>query len=237
MAVRLQQVRADGGLGDVELRVERGLEQDDRVVGVDEGGAGHLHAQPAPGGPAVDPVVRVRRVVDEAAALLEPGVDGVPGHLHVARRLRHRLVREVADDVGGERVGQRVPGAVHERGPPRCRSRCGRRRRASMRRGWGSTYTVPGGIGGENRPAGSGPERASRGGEGHIAVRRRRRWSGSAKARTMASTVNEASRLAVLVVHAALRVGHAVARERRSVVVAASTVGPDLGGGATARWR
>jgi hypothetical protein len=59
-------------------------------------------------------VVWVRWIVDEAAALLEPRLDRVPGDLHVTRCLRLRDPRKVTDGVGGERVRERPSGAVNE---------------------------------------------------------------------------------------------------------------------------
>ena len=61
--------------------------------GVHQRGAAGGDAQMALRRAAVDAVVRVRRVVDELAAFLEPGVDGIPGHVDEARRFRLGLGR------------------------------------------------------------------------------------------------------------------------------------------------
>ena len=94
---------------------------------------------------------------------------------------------------------------------------------ASMRRGCGSTYTVPGGDGRREPPRRVGSQRPSGRRQGHIAVRSSTEPVGSAKARTIASTVKEARRFDVLVVHAALGVRHAVAARRSSGGGTAST--------------
>ena len=55
--------------------------------------------------------------MDERAPLLEPGVDRVPGHMDVSRRLRFGVAGKVADLVGRERVTEWVIAAVHHQRP------------------------------------------------------------------------------------------------------------------------
>jgi hypothetical protein len=62
----------------------------------------------------IDAVVRVRRVVDELAALFEPRVDRVPRHDHEPWGIGLGLMGELADVVDRERVGERSLGSVHQ---------------------------------------------------------------------------------------------------------------------------
>jgi hypothetical protein len=53
--------------------------------------------------------------MDESASFLEPGVDRVPWHADIARRLRFGLARQVADDLCREHIAERVVAAVHQK--------------------------------------------------------------------------------------------------------------------------
>jgi hypothetical protein len=64
-------------------------------------------------------MVRIRGIVDEFAALLEPGVDGAPRNVDVAGRLCHPVVGERCDVVGEERVAEGMAAAVHHQRPLR----------------------------------------------------------------------------------------------------------------------
>ncbi len=99
----------------VEQGRQRRLEDDHRVGGVDQRRACDRNPQPAVRRAAVNPVIRVRRIVDEPATLLDPSVDRVPGHVHITRCLRDRIVREVADCVGRKCEAERTTGAVHKK--------------------------------------------------------------------------------------------------------------------------
>ena len=175
----------------VEPRQQRRLEQDRRVVGVDEDRATHLDPQTSRGRPAVDPVVRVRRVVDELATFLEPGVDGVPGHADIPGRLRHVLVGEIADLLDPEGVREMVPGTVDHEHPLGVDHRLVADEALNPSRVGLDVGDVAGD--GNREPAGARlAERTVSVGQRHIAVLSSTAFDGSAKPRTMASTVKDA---------------------------------------------
>ena len=224
---------------DVELRCERGLEEDDRVVRVDQGWCRPPRRAGGGRGAAVDPVVRVR---------VDSGRAGGPPRSTRRRRpmARGRSPGASAPARCGSSPTTSTGNSVRRPGAPcRCTIRAASvsmtvstvRRWPGCVGGGARRRRSPGAIGGVNRPAGSGPN----GPRAEVRVTspscRRPGWWDPANARTIASTVKDASRLRVLVVHPALRVRHAVAARRSSGGGRASTGRRGRRGGSTARWR
>lgn len=112
-----QQIGAHVCRVDIQPRLERRLEEDRRVVGVDQRGAADADAQAALRRTAVDAVIRIGRIVHEFAPLLEPRVHRVPGNVNETGGLRLGLIRQVADVVGREDVAQRSAPPVHHQRP------------------------------------------------------------------------------------------------------------------------
>jgi hypothetical protein len=67
-------------------------------------------------GTAIDSVIGVGWIVDEATTLFDPAIDGIPRNMGITGRFGYQLVRQVTYLIDGKGIGQCTPHAVNEKG-------------------------------------------------------------------------------------------------------------------------